>query len=82
MVSSALTIINLVLTLLNSFVEWGKRSKLFKEDEALIARAILKRSLEEIAIAKQAKEDLVREFDSDPSSVLRPDEFTRPTKDK
>lgn len=82
MVSSALTIINLALTLLNSFVEWGKRSKLFKEDEALIAAAILKRSLQEIAIAKQAKEDLNRQFDSDPSSVMRPDEFTRPTKDK
>ena len=82
MVSSALTIINLVLTLLNSFVEWGKRSRVFKEDEAIIASAILKRSLEDIAIAKQAKEDLNRKFDSDPSSVLLSDEFTRSSKDK
>jgi hypothetical protein len=70
MVSSALTIINIVLT--------------------LIASLILQRSLKDIEIAKQAKEDLNRKFDSDPSSVLQPDEFTRrnsvesvrPTKDQ
>lgn len=82
MVSSALTIINIVLTLLNTFVEWGKRSKIFKEDEALIAASILTRSLKEIEVAKQIKEDITRKFDSDPSSILQPDEFTRPTKDK
>lgn len=82
MVSSALTIINIVLTLLNTFVEWGKRSKIFKEDEALIAASILTRSLKEIEVAKQIKEDITRKFDSDPSSILQPDEFTRLTKDK
>jgi hypothetical protein len=82
MLTSALSLVNLVLTLLNSFVQWGARTKVFKEDEAIIASQVLTRVLKDIEDAKNAREAINREFADNPDSVMQPDEFTRPPKDK
>jgi hypothetical protein len=80
--TGALSLVNLVLTLLNSIVQWGARTKVFKEDEALIASQILVKVTKEIKDAHLIRESVNAGFDSDPSSILQPDEFTRPAKDK
>ncbi len=80
--TGVLSLVNLVLTLLNRFVEWGARSKVFKEDEALIASQVLVKVTKEIKDAHDIRESVNAEFDSDPSSILQPDEFARPAKDK
>lgn len=80
--TSVITLVTLVLTLLNRFVEWGARSKVFKEDEAIIASQVLSRVLKDIEDAKNAREAINREFADDPTSVMQPDEFTRTPKDK
>jgi len=79
--TSVITLVTLVLTLLNRFVEWGARSKVFKEDEAIIASQVLTRVLKDIKDAEDARKAINREFADDPDSVMRPDDFTRPSKD-
>jgi len=79
--TSVITLVTLVLTLLNRFVEWGARSKLFKEDEALIAVQVLARVTKDLADAEAARKAVNAGFDNDPSSILQPDEHTRPSKD-
>ena len=80
--TSVITLVTLVLTLLNRFVEWGARSKVFKEDEAIIASQVLTRVLKDIKDAEDARKAINREFADDPDSVMQPDEFTRPPKDQ
>jgi hypothetical protein len=80
--TSVITLVTLVLTLLNRFVEWGARSKVFKEDEAIIASQVLTRVLKDIKDAEDARKAINREFADNPDSVMQPDEFTRHPKDK
>jgi hypothetical protein len=80
--TGVLSLVNLVLTLLNSIVQWGARTKVFKEDEALIASQILVKVTKEIKDAHDIRESVNAGFDRDPSSVLQPDEFARPPEDK
>lgn len=79
--SQVLTLLTLVLGLLEKFVSWGAKTKVFKENEAIIALAILRKASEDIKIAQDIENKLNREFDADPASVLKPDEFTRNTPD-
>lgn len=51
---------------------------MFKEDEAIIASKILGKALEDLKLVKESNARLDAQFESDPSSIMRPDEFTRP----
>lgn len=71
------TLLNLVLSLFSTFVEWGKTKKIFKENEAIIVAAILTNAMKEIQLVKETNARLDLEFKSDTSSILRDDQFTR-----
>lgn len=74
---SILTLVNTVLGLLSAFVAWGQSKKVFKENEAIIALTILRKSQEDIKRAKVIEDRLNNEFKSDPNAVHTIDEFTR-----
>lgn len=74
---SIVALVNLVLSLLNKFADWGARTKIFKEDEAIIASKILAKAMEDIKLVKESNARLDAEFRTNPDSILSRDEFTR-----
>lgn len=75
--TQVLTIVNIVLTLLDKFVQWGQRTRVFKEDEAIIALTILRNAQRDIDIARKIEKDITSRINNDPTSVVLDDEFTR-----
>lgn len=72
-----LTIVNLVLTLLDKFVSWGQRNKVFKEGESIIALTLIRNANRDLEIAKKAEQSILNSTPDAVDDLLRNDEFTR-----
>jgi hypothetical protein len=72
-----LALVNLVLTLLDKFVSWGQRSRVFNEDQSIIALTLIRNAQRDIAIAQKIEKDIVDRVSNDPTNVVLDDEFTR-----
>ena len=70
---SALGIIKIVLSLLSTFVQWGQRTKMFSEDESIIALTLLANAQKDMDIAKTIRADAA----TNPNSVHDDTEFRR-----
>lgn len=69
-----LTIVNIVLTLLDKFVQWGARTRVFKEDEAIIALTILRKANEDIRKANEAEKRILDDVTNNPTNIVPGDD--------
>lgn len=72
-----LTLVNVILGLLSRFVAWGQAQKLWDEHQSIIALTILKKTQEDIQVARQVENELRAKFDANPDSVSDSDGFRR-----